>query len=208
MRTFSVLLIALGLALEARSRLLFAVEPAQSAKIRIKADEFGSLADDLGIKTKSGIVEFSIPVAEVSAEVDFYKDGKKLDHQLKTQCPRRVSNEIPQTFKTARFAIHIIDLDQLKLGDGQGDHNRWGLTLAANETSGSNHNDIAKTEIDVNRRFASGNFGRDGKVENRVPVCFVSGRSKDKVFRGAYTPEELIAKNPNTEIAIVYVVWK
>ena len=50
------------------SSILFAAEPAQSAKIRIKADEFASLADDLGIKTKSGTIEFSIPVSEVSAE--------------------------------------------------------------------------------------------------------------------------------------------
>jgi hypothetical protein len=62
----------------------FAAEPEQSAKITFHEEEFGSLADALNISTKRWRVDFSVPVEAAWAEVEFYKDGKKLDRRLKT----------------------------------------------------------------------------------------------------------------------------
>ncbi|HEX4072369.1 MAG TPA: hypothetical protein VHX68_14410 [Planctomycetaceae bacterium] len=207
-----MLIVAVGISVPALVSVLFAAEPKQTAKLTIDADDFSSVADDLSIKIKSGTIEMSTLISEARAEVEFYKNGKRLEYPLIADSGRIVSNGVHQKFETFRFAIHIVDLDHLRFGDGRARHNRWRLKFATDGgTATSSQTNIPKTDFDVAEHFGFGDFARQGSVEsvqNMIPICYCFGRASGNSTEHAPTPQELIAKNPKAEIAIVYVVWE
>lgn len=210
MRNYTVLnLVALAVAIGPVANRLFAAEPKQTVEVLVDAEAFSSVADDLNIKTRSGTIELSLPASNVRAEVEFYKDGKRLERQLNAASVALSTNGVPEKFKKFQFAIHIVDLDFLKLGDGQAQHNRWRLKFGTGGQSATAQTDIPKTEFDVAQEYAVGTLGGQQRIEgreNRFPICYFIGRAMDNKTVGGRTAKEIIANNPKSEIAILYVV--
>jgi hypothetical protein len=96
----------------------------------------------------------------------------------------------------------------LILGDAPDANHRWILktgTTDGGTSSVTARVDIPKTEFGAPQ---IGTYTREGKVGKKIFACWAYGRTSDPVIQGANTAEDLIAKIPHTELAIVHVLWK
>src|SRR5262245_8188129 len=101
---------------------LLAAEPEIVAQeIRLKPAEFDSFTDVLRVIQRSGTVELShASSAAAFIEVDMYSKGKKVEEPLK---PLGSSDHTRKSDRV-RFALNVVDMDYLTLGDGKKGHCR------------------------------------------------------------------------------------
>ena len=106
-------------------------------KITLKEPEFDGIAGALHIIQKSGAVELSADSPLARIEIVLYKEGKKLPDLLASAGvlagPSQREND------RIRFALNVVDMDYLTLGDGKKEHCRLLMKLGIGGVTGSVH---------------------------------------------------------------------
>lgn len=183
---------------------LLAGEPGPMAKsIRMQKHEFSDLAEALHVQQHIGIIELSAQRRKSQIVIEFYRDGKKLSQTVDSVIVDDGGfNKDPND--QVQFALHIIDLDYLKLGDGKPRHCRLRIKVGKSTIiHGSSHADVPKQLIDLTTLTSGGQFQPDASTADTVPVCWMIGNTK--TVKSATTPVKLVAANPKGDLAIVSI---
>ena len=180
--------------------LVFAAEPEiVVTDIKLKPKEFESFAEVLHVTQKSGTLEL-IGAHRAFIEIDMYKNGKKLPNVVKS-----LGSHDPRNVDRIQFALNVVDMDYLALGDGKKRHCRLHLKLTVGKVGSSSTLDIPKKECDFSKLTLVNDFGRIEGAGDRIPVCWMIDTSTGAGMITAGKPEDIVKANPEADMAIVYI---
>jgi hypothetical protein len=111
-----------------------------------KQGSIEDIAPALHVERYGGEVELNSGFSKVRLVMEAYKDGKRLD------LPAAEGDLLvnAETNGTLKYAVHVIDLDFLRLGDAKKNHCRMRFTLRGPEGETITlERDIAKDVIDL-----------------------------------------------------------
>lgn len=173
-------------------------------RLAMKEAPIDDTAETLGIRKWSGTFELQRPTAGGEFLIDFYRGGR-----------------LVETFKgfgwvnpidRGEFAIQVVDLDQLPLGDRKPGHLRLITRLAIDGVRSSSQTDIAKDKVRLQPQGlvgqASGGFRPEDGSPTEVPLLYVIYPGPDEnwvVQRDA--PARIIAQYPGASILIARLVF-
>jgi hypothetical protein len=179
---------------------VFAAEPDVVVKdITLKKAEYDSFAEVLHITQKSGTIDLSDAVSAAAyIEIDMYRKGKKLPTVLKGL------GSSDSTSDRIRFALNVVDMDYLTLGDGKKQHCRLHFKVGVGKVGASSTFDVPKKECEFSKLTLVNDFGIKEGDGNRIPVCWmIDTNTASRITAG--TPEEIVKANPKADMAIVYI---
>jgi hypothetical protein len=135
----------------------------------VKPLPLGDLAEVLRIQQLQGKVELNSGFRNVTLVLAAYKDGKKVDLP---------GSEVPlfgeyETTGIISYAVQIVDLDFLPLGDGKKGHSRLHVSFRWPDGSSSSvERDIAKNVIDLSRS-SNLTFTEEASAGREVPLFWL-----------------------------------
>jgi hypothetical protein len=133
--------------------------------------------------------------------VELYRDGKRL--RLDLDGGVMDVSGTREDKSVVKFAVHVLDLAHLPLGDGKKDHSRLLLKLGLGTSATTRAVDFPKRACDLSRMGGFSQFGPRASTGDRVPVFWMIGNTSSMV--GANTPGEVVKANPQGDLAIVYI---
>jgi hypothetical protein len=168
--------------------------------------EFDSLADDLRISRKMFSLALPTRPSHLLIEGDFYKQGNQLPYHLSLDRRYDLSVSSQQGF---RFAMHVIDLGYLRLGDAKPDSYRWRLMVIDNiGIESAAQVDVPKNEVDF-RANRFGLFVPEPGVQNRMPLCYVlTGSEQPQHRQPPRTFQEFLRDKQHANGFVVFATWQ
>lgn len=172
--------------------------------VSMKDAAIDDTAEILGIRTWSGTFELRREVGGPLLVLDFYREGKHVEtHRAFGMLNLATRGD---------FAIQVVDLDYLPLGDAKPGHWRVFAKLKFDGIKGVTHWDIAKDKLGFGDRGGgqtTDSFGPKAGTSTDAPLFFVlypKPGARVVADRGI-SPSELIEQNRDSSLLIVRLVF-
>lgn len=180
-----------------------APEDAAPKAIEITANgpQLGDLSEVLQVRKAAGTFRFSQKVDSIYLKLYVYQDGKLVFDQKTIGLSARGGAD------AGKYAVHLVDLDYLPLGEAKPGHYLLHYRLEMNGVSTAGKLMIPKSSFDITQSYGWSPFdAKDGKP-NEAPLFAMIGKNADVVI-GGVSPERLLKANPKAEILIAMLEFK
>ncbi len=163
-------------------------------------EEFGDLSHALGIPNIVGGFELRNKITQVGLRFDFYQKGKKLPGYTSRWTFGSANSPASEPINSGRFAIHVIDLDQLPLGVGKPGHQRIPFEFAFGKNRFRAGKEIPKSVFDVKHGLDLQVCTAASATEKEVPLFRMF--TNFNAFTFGRTLAEEIARNPDADVLV------